>query len=159
MAAKKVYRKEDILRMQKNNINAEWAKKGASNSILYGYVRGGDCRHKWFRRIYAQVGSKASANDPIITTTKARSNGFRPEANEQQVPVAPKNMKNRGYVTKNKDKLMAVLFISEETIKKSTTINGNVDVELFLPYIKVAQDIHIHQLLGVQTYTINYKTI
>ena len=40
---------------------------------------------------------------------------------------------------------MAVLFVSEDTIKKSTTINGNVDVELLLPYIKVAQDIHIHQ--------------
>ena len=47
---------------------------------------------------------------------------------------------------------MAVLFISEETIKKSTTINGNVDVELLLPYIKVAQDIHIHQLLGTDLY-------
>lgn len=47
---------------------------------------------------------------------------------------------------------MAVLFISEETIKKSTTINGNVDVELLLPYIKVAQDIHVHQLLGTDLY-------
>ena len=47
---------------------------------------------------------------------------------------------------------MAVLFISEETIKKSTTINGNVDAELLLPYIKVSQDIHIHQLLGTDLY-------
>lgn len=47
---------------------------------------------------------------------------------------------------------MAVLFISEETIKKSTTINGNVDIELLLPYIKVAQDIHVHQLLGTDLY-------
>jgi len=47
---------------------------------------------------------------------------------------------------------MAVLFVSEDTIKKSTTINGNVDVELLLPYIKVAQDIHIHQLLGTDLY-------
>ena len=69
---------------------------------------------------------------------------------------------------------MAVLFASEDTIKKSTTINGNVDVELLLPYIKVAQDIHIHQLLGTDLYdklqndisddssstpTTNYKTL
>jgi len=47
---------------------------------------------------------------------------------------------------------MAVLFISEDTIKKSTTINGNVDVELLLPYIKVAQDIHVHQKLGTDLY-------
>ena len=47
---------------------------------------------------------------------------------------------------------MAVLFISEDTIKKSTTINGNVDVELLLPYIKVAQDIHVQQVLGTDLY-------
>ena len=47
---------------------------------------------------------------------------------------------------------MAVLFVSEDTLKKSTTINGNVDAELLLPYIKVAQDIHIHQLLGTDLY-------
>ncbi len=47
---------------------------------------------------------------------------------------------------------MAVLLISEDTIKKSTTINGNVDVELLLPYIKVAQDIHIQQVLGTDLY-------
>ena len=47
---------------------------------------------------------------------------------------------------------MAVLFISEETIKNSTTINGNVDVEMLLPYIKVAQDIHVQQVLGTDLY-------
>lgn len=47
---------------------------------------------------------------------------------------------------------MAVLFISENKIKKSTTINGNVDVELLRPYIKVAQDLHIHRLLGTDLY-------
>ena len=49
---------------------------------------------------------------------------------------------------------MAVLFISEETIKNSTTINGNVDVELLLPYIKVSQDIHVQQLLGTDLYDV-----
>ncbi|QDP67564.1 MAG: hypothetical protein GOVbin568_3 [Prokaryotic dsDNA virus sp.] len=47
---------------------------------------------------------------------------------------------------------MAVLLISEDTIKKSTTINGNVDVELLLPYIKIAQDIHVQQTLGTDLY-------
>ena len=49
---------------------------------------------------------------------------------------------------------MAVLFISEETIKNSTTINGNVDAELLLPYIKVSQDIHVQQLLGTDLYDV-----
>ena len=47
---------------------------------------------------------------------------------------------------------MAVLFISENVLKKSTTINGNVDVELLRPYMKVAQDVHIHPKLGTDLY-------
>tara|TARA_R100000654_G_scaffold14014_5_gene30324 strand:+ start:454 stop:1017 length:564 start_codon:yes stop_codon:yes gene_type:complete len=47
---------------------------------------------------------------------------------------------------------MAVLFISENKLKKSTTINGNVDVELLRPYMKVAQDLHIHTKLGTDLY-------
>ena len=47
---------------------------------------------------------------------------------------------------------MAVLFISEDKLKKSTTINGNVDVELLLPYIKVSQDTRIHEILGTDLY-------
>lgn len=47
---------------------------------------------------------------------------------------------------------MAVLFISEDKLKKSTTINGNVDVELLRPYMKVAQDKYIWTRLGSQLY-------
>lgn len=47
---------------------------------------------------------------------------------------------------------MAVLFISEDKLKKSTTINGNVDVELLRPYMKVAQDLHIWTKLGSRLY-------
>lgn len=100
MSKGKVYRKEDILRMQANGVNSEWSKKGESNYSIWLYKGGGDCRHKWFRRIYVQQGTKASGDDTIVTTTKARSMGFKPVANEQPVPVAPKNMKNRGFVTK-----------------------------------------------------------
>ena len=56
--------------------------------------------HLWYRRIYVQKGKKASSDDTVITTTKARSEGFKPEVNAQEVPVAPKNMPNRGFVTK-----------------------------------------------------------
>ena len=47
---------------------------------------------------------------------------------------------------------MAVLFISENKLKKSTTINGNVDVELLRPHMKIAQDVHIHPKLGTDLY-------
>jgi len=56
---------------------------------------------------------------------------------------------------------MAVLFISEDKLKRSTTINGNVDVELLRPYMKVAQD--LYQKLQTEitngTLTGNYETL
>ena len=100
MRANKVYRKEDIIRMKKDGVNKEWSKKGESNYSIWLYKGGGDCRHLWYRRIYVQTGTKASKDDRVITTTKARSDGFKPPVNEQPVPVAPKNMDNRGFVTK-----------------------------------------------------------
>jgi len=100
MSASKVYRKEDILRMEKNSVNSQWSKLGEAQYSIWKYKGGGDCMHLWYRRIYVQKGKKASSADTVITTTKARSEGFKPEVNEQEVPVAPKNMNNRGFVTK-----------------------------------------------------------
>ena len=96
----KVYRKEDILRMQTDGINREWARKGDSNYSIWKYKGGGNCHHRFYRRIYLQAGEKPSSVDAIVTTTKARSLGFKPEVNPQEVPVAPKRMPKNGFVTK-----------------------------------------------------------
>ena len=45
-----------------------------------------------------------------------------------------------------------VLFISEDKLKDSTAINGNVDVDFLLPYIRVAQKIHLETKLGTDLY-------
>mgnify|MGYP003638587129 FL=1 len=45
-----------------------------------------------------------------------------------------------------------VLFISEEKLKQSTAIQGNVDVEYLLPYIQVAQDKYLSPKLGGKLY-------
>jgi len=39
-----------------------------------------------------------------------------------------------------------VLFISENKLKDSTAIGGNVDIEFILPYLKVAQKKHIERV-------------
>ena len=44
------------------------------------------------------------------------------------------------------------IFISEDKLKSSSTINGNVDAELLKPYLKVAQDLHLHPVLGTDLY-------
>ena len=98
--ANKIYRKEDIIRMGSQAVNKGWGLRGADTYSIWKFKGGGDCRHKWFRRIYIQAGDKATRDDRVITTTKARSRGFKPQVNEQEVSVAPKNMNNRGFVTK-----------------------------------------------------------
>jgi hypothetical protein len=45
-----------------------------------------------------------------------------------------------------------VLFISENKLKDSTAITGNVDVEFILPYLKVAQKKHIERVLGTDLF-------
>jgi len=100
MAANKVYRKEDIIRMGSMGVNKGWGLNGADNYSIWLYKGGGNCHHRWYRRIYLQAGLKPSSADKIVSTTKARSLGFKPETNPQEVPVAPKRMPKNGFVNK-----------------------------------------------------------
>jgi hypothetical protein len=48
--------------------------------------------------------------------------------------------------------MATALFITKEDLTKSTSLNGNVDVDKFVQYIKIAQDIHIQNYLGTDLY-------
>ena len=100
MSAGKVYRKEDIIRMGTMPVNKGWGLNGADTYSIWHFKGGGNCHHKWFRRIYLQAGERPSSADKVVTTTKARSMGFKPETNPQEVPVAPKRMPKNGFVNK-----------------------------------------------------------
>jgi len=50
--------------------------------------------------LVTEGGEKPKRSDLVITTTAARSQGFKPVANEQEVPVAPTDMPNKGFVNK-----------------------------------------------------------
>ena len=104
MSANKVYRKEDIIGQAHSlssipaNPDLSGNKSGIYNIWLH--KGGANCHHRWYRRIYFKKFGEGKPNintDKVITTTKARSQGFKPEANEQLVPVAPIDRKNRGY--------------------------------------------------------------
>ena len=99
-AANKVYRKENIIRMGTMPVNKGWGLNGADTYSIWHFKGGGNCHHKWFRRIYLQAGERPSSADKVVTTTKARSMGFKPETNPQEVPVAPKRMPKNGFVNK-----------------------------------------------------------
>lgn len=99
--AGKIYRKEDIIRMDEQVVNAGWGAHGADKYSIWLYKGGGACHHKWFRKIYVKKGSNVDINSPLaelISTTNARKNGFNPHPNDDLVAIAPKDMKNNGFL-------------------------------------------------------------
>lgn len=107
MSADKVYRKEDVLRMGSKNVNpgfgmsptpnapySIWLYKGGG--LLSAEFPNGTCKHKWNRVIYLKKGFKPDVNSPLaktISTTKARSKGYKIPTNDSRVSIAPHNMK------------------------------------------------------------------
>ena len=106
MASRKVYRKEDILRMSQIPVNAGFGPRGAATYSIWLYKGGAVCHHYWKRRIYQAKASDEGfvvypdnvTTDKIITATKARSEGFTIKRNDGLVAKAPKTMKNEGFL-------------------------------------------------------------
>jgi hypothetical protein len=49
--------------------------------------------------------------------------------------------------------MATALFISRDEIIKFTALNGNIDTDNFVQWIKLAQDIHIQSYLGTKLFT------
>tara|TARA_R110001592_G_scaffold120632_4_gene325266 strand:+ start:5591 stop:7591 length:2001 start_codon:yes stop_codon:yes gene_type:complete len=106
MATKKVYRKEDILRMTNIAVNPGWGPRGANTYSIWLWKGGGNCHH-YFRRVVFQAPETDEGfvvypdnitTDKIITATKARSEGFTIKRNDSLVARAPKTMVNQGFL-------------------------------------------------------------
>ena len=54
--------------------------------------------------------------------------------------------------------MATTLFITQNDIKNNTIINGSVDPDKFIQFVKIAQEIHIQNFLGTRLYErlINY---
>jgi len=106
MAANKVYRKEDILRMSQIPVNAGFGPRGAATYSIWLYKGGAICHHYWKRRIFQSPATDEGfvvypdniTTDKIITATKARSEGFTIKRNDGLVAKAPKTMANEGFL-------------------------------------------------------------
>ena len=96
MNANKVYRKEDIIALEKVPVNAGFGVNGAATYSIWLYKGGARCSHRWTRKIYARKDGERSLGD-TISTTKAKSDGFTPKSNPNKVSIAPRNMPNKGY--------------------------------------------------------------
>ena len=100
--AKKLYRKEDIEMMSTKRVNAGWGAKGADTYDIFLFKGGGNCHHFWLRQIYrTELGISVSTkikDADLVGYTKARSEGFTAKKNDKRVAIAPKRMKNNGFL-------------------------------------------------------------
>ena len=101
MSAKKIYRKQDILQMGDKAVNKGWGPRGAATYSIWLYKGGGNCHHFWLRQIYKTSlrGAKSNiSSSQLISYTKAKSEGFTAEKNDNLVAKPPKRMKNNGFL-------------------------------------------------------------
>lgn len=110
LAAGKIYRKEDILSMDKKAVNAGWGPNGADTYSVWFYKGGGSCQHFWMRQVYFRkrnaqgefLPSDGLNNDETVSVNEARRQGFTPEKNDNKVAKRPRDMKNRGFLKPKK---------------------------------------------------------
>jgi hypothetical protein len=48
--------------------------------------------------------------------------------------------------------MATILFITPNDLKQNTILNGNVDTDLFIQFIKIAQQMHVQNYLGTKLY-------
>ena len=48
--------------------------------------------------------------------------------------------------------MATTLFITPTDLKQNTILNGNVDTDMFIQFIKIAQQMHVQNYLGTQLY-------
>jgi len=104
MAAGKLYRKEDIIQMGSQPVNAGWGEGGAATYSIWLYKGGGNCHHKWVRKTFmSKEGKGLSPGNPLaptVSTGKAERAGYRVR-NPKEVAMMPKDMPKHGFVNKN----------------------------------------------------------
>lgn len=86
-----VFRLEDINQMSFRGVNKELGHKGRNYS-LFKYKGGKNCHHFWEKRIYKKKDR--------VSEDEALSDGYVAPNNPSEVPVAPKDMPNRGAFPK-----------------------------------------------------------
>lgn len=103
IAAKKIYRIEDINRMSFSAVNAGFGPRGASNYSIIKYKGGPNCKHKWERITYVKEGLEGTidVNSPMAKTlseTQADNRGMKPANLPKEYSQKPFDMPNRGYL-------------------------------------------------------------
>jgi len=105
IAANKIYRKEDIIKMGSQIVNKGWGPKGADTYSIWFYKGGGNCHHRWNKQVYATFSGKAidvnSKELKQVAVRKAEKLGYVVK-NDSKVSQRPTDMPNNGFLPTNK---------------------------------------------------------
>lgn len=105
MRANKLYRKEDIMQMERSGINDGFGLNGTNSYSIWLYKGGGKisekypngtCKHKWWREIYLKRNGSVDVNSPLaqsITVAEARRRGYNVPKNNPKVGRTPNQNK------------------------------------------------------------------
>ena len=103
MGANKLYKKEDLIALDDKPVNKGFGIDGADTYSVWKFKGGPQCFHRFIRKVYVMELEDAYNEKDItkygdlISTAKARSQGFYPKPNDKKVAQAPRTMKDRGY--------------------------------------------------------------
>jgi len=101
MFANKLYRKEDIMQMDRGGVNDGFGLGGTNSYSIWKWKGGGKmsakypngtCKHKWQREIYLKRGGGVDVNSPLAKTIKtqdARRRGYKVPNNNRDVGLTP----------------------------------------------------------------------
>ena len=100
VAAKKLYRKEDIIAMEKKIVNAGWGPEGKNKYSIWKYKGGGSCKHFWMRKTFMAININPDVKNPNaeISVNRAKKEGLKPIVNIKEVSMRPRDMVNRGFL-------------------------------------------------------------
>ena len=103
IGANKIYRKEDILEMEKQTVNEGWGPGGAPKYSIWLYKGGGNCHHRWNKQVYAVLSGKAldiTEQTKKLAQAKAEKKGYVVK-NPELVAKRPVDMDNYGFLPSN----------------------------------------------------------
>ena len=104
VSASKVYRKEDVLRMDDQAVNEGFGPRGAATYSIWLYKGGARCHHFWMRKTYLAKGEGVTPDvgnpNAEVSVNKAKSEGVSLETNPANVAKRPVDMPNEGFLPK-----------------------------------------------------------
>jgi hypothetical protein len=104
IAASKVYRKEDVLRMDGQAVNEGFGPRGAATYSIWLYKGGARCHHFWMRKTYLAKGEGVTPDvgnpNAEVSVNQAKRAGVDLETNPSKVAKRPIDMDDEGFLPK-----------------------------------------------------------